>query len=169
MQVPHNTMVVVVDGRKALFLRNEGDVDAPNLVVENAREQKNPADHEQARDASGTARSTQSGPGAPSVARNGSMHARGGGAQFAPARGTFEETDLHQQAEDRFAQETADMLKDRAMAKDFEKLIIIAPPKTLGELRKCYHKEVQTRVTAELAKDLTGHSIPDIEAALLKA
>ena len=169
MQVPHNAMVLVADGRKALFLRNEGDGEYPNLVVENAREQSNPADRDQKRDADGTARSTQTGPGAPAIAQNGSMHARGGGAQFAPSRGTFESADYHQMEEDRFAHETAEMLKSRAMSKEFEQLIIIAPPKTLGELRKHYHKEVASRLTGELAKDLTGHSIPDIEKALTAA
>ena len=169
MRVPHNSVVVVADGRKALFLRNEGDGEFPNLVVENAREQKNPANRDQRRDESGTARSTQSGPGAPAIARNGSMHARGEGAQFAPSRGAFAQTDYHQMQEDRFAHETADMLKERAMTNDFEQLIIIAPPKTLGELRKHYHKEVESRLAGELAKDLTGHTIPDIEKALMAA
>ena len=61
------------------------------------------------------------------------------------------------------------MLKSRALAHEFEQLVIIAPPKTLGELRKHYHKEVESRLAGELAKDLTGHSIADIEAALKAA
>ena len=43
---------------------------------------------------------------------------------------------------------------------DFEALIIVAPPKTLGEMRKHYHKEVSQRLKGELDKDLTGHPIP---------
>jgi protein required for attachment to host cells len=169
MRVPHNAMVLVADGRKALFLRNDGDAEFPNLVVENAQERPNPANRDQRTDAQGTARSTQSGPGAPAVAQNGSMHARGGGAQFAPSRGTFAETDFHQMEEDRFAHDMTTMLKDRALANDFETLIIVAPPRTLGELRKHYHKEVSQRLAGELAKDLTGHPIPDIEKALTAA
>jgi len=46
---------------------------------------------------------------------------------------------------------------------------VIAPPKTLGELRKHYHKEVSSRITGELAKDLTGHPVPDIEKAIADA
>jgi protein required for attachment to host cells len=169
MRVPHNAVVVVADGRKMLFLRNEGDEVAPNLQVEHAEERPNPKDGDQKTDAAGAASSTQSGPGAPAVAQGGSGHAQGGGAQFAPSRGTFEETDFHQLEEDRFAADTADLLKKRALSHEFEKLIIIAPPKTLGELRKHYHKEVSNRLEAELAKDLTGHTIPDIEKALLAA
>jgi protein required for attachment to host cells len=169
MQLPHNSVVLVADGRKMLFLRNEGDDVHPNLTVETAQEKPNPATRDQATDAAGGASSTQSGAGAPSVARGGSNHAAGGGAQFAPSRGSFEQTDFHQLEEDRFAAETAELLKKRALANDYESLIIVAPPKTLGELRKHYHKEVSDRLKGELDKDLTGHPIPDIEQALLNA
>ncbi|WP_066782181.1 host attachment family protein [Sphingomonas sp. CCH5-D11] len=169
MQVPHNSVVLVADGRKLLFLRNEGDDVHPNLTVEHAEERANPSDLDQKTDKAGSASSTQSGPGAPSIARNGSNHAQGGGAQFAPSRGTLGETDFHQLEEDRFAADAAELLKTRALSNDYEKLIVVAPPKTLGELRKHYHKEVSDRLAGELSKDLTGHPIPDIEQALLNA
>ncbi|UZK69893.1 host attachment family protein [Sphingomonas sp. S1-29] len=147
MQVPHKAFVVVADGRKMLFLRNEGDAVHPNLVVERVREQDNPPDREHGTDTPGRAASAGSG----------------------TARSSFEETDFHQLEEDRFAAHTADLLKKRALTNDFETLIIVAPPKTLGELRKHYHKEVQTRLSGEIDKDLTGHSVADIEKALLAA
>ncbi|MFD1788900.1 host attachment family protein [Sphingomonas floccifaciens] len=150
MRVPHNAVVVVADGRKMLFLRNEGDGLAPNLQVEHAEEQSNPSDGEQKTDQAGRAASTR-------------------GGAFAAGGGTMGEVDFHQQEEDRFAADTAALLKKRALANDFEKLIIIAPPRTLGELRKHYHKEVSDRLAGELAKDLTGHPIPDIEKALIAA
>lgn len=143
MQVPHNAFVLVADGRKALFFRNEGDADFPNLKVEHAEEHPNPADRDHKTDAAGSASSTHGG--------------------------TMGETDFHQQEEDRFAASTADMLKRRALADGFESLIIVAPPKTLGELRKHYHVSVSQRLAGELAKDLTGHSVPDIEQALRSA
>ena len=62
--------------------------------------------------------------------------------------------------------EAAELLKKRALANEFESLIVVAPPKTLGELRKHYHKEVSRRLIGELDKDLTGHPVPDIEKAL---
>ncbi|MDR6787735.1 protein required for attachment to host cells [Sphingomonas sp. BE138] len=169
MQVPHNSVVLVADGRKLLFLRNEGDADYPNLQVEHAEERPNPATRDQATDAAGAARSTQSGANAPNAAQGGSDHAQGGGAQFAPSRGSFEQTDFHQLEEDRFAADAAELLRKRALSNDFESLIVIAPPRTLGELRKHYHKEVSARLSGELDKDLTGHPIPDIEKALLSA
>ena len=143
MQVPHQSVVMVVDGRKLLFLRNEGDADYPNLQVEHAEERVNPADRDQKTDAAGAASSTRSG--------------------------TMEEVDFHQQEEDRYAADAADLLKRRALANDFEKLIIVAAPRTLGELRKHYHKEVEQRLAGEVSKDLTGHPVADIEKALLNA
>ncbi|HEX8301776.1 host attachment family protein [Sphingomonas sp.] len=169
MQVPHNTFVVVADGRKMLFLRNEGDADYPNLVVEKKVIHPNPKDSDQKTDLAGQSSSTQSGPGAPAVAQNGSMHAKGGGAQFAPSGGTMGEADYHQLEEDRFAAETAELLKKRVLNHEFESLIVIAPPRTLGELRKHYHKEVQSRIAGEIDKDLTGHTVPQIEEALARA
>ncbi|KTW09694.1 required for attachment to host cells family protein, partial [Sphingomonas sanguinis] len=50
MQVPHNSFVLVVDGRKSLFFRNDGDAEYPNLIVEQAVEHSNPADHDQKTD-----------------------------------------------------------------------------------------------------------------------
>lgn len=151
MQVPHDAVVVVADGRKMLFLRNEGDAWAPNLQVEKKVVDKhNPAHRDQATDLAG-----------------GAMGTRTAGAQW--GGGNMDEVDFHQLEEDRFAAETAALLKERAQRQDFEALIIVAPPKTLGELRKHYHKEVSDRLTGELAKDLTGHPVSEIEQALLKA
>ena len=172
MEVPHNAVIVVADGRKMLFLRNEGDGVHPNLKVETAQEHINPADRDQKTDAAGGASGTQMGSKAPNAARQGGMGGANGGGEggaFAPSRGTFEETDFHQLEEDRFAAETAEMLKKRALSNDYESLIVIAPPKTLGEMRKHYHKEVSQRLLGELSKDLTGHTVPQIEEALLRA
>ena len=141
MQVPHNTFVVVADGQKMLFFRNEGDAEFLKLEMERKEVQENPADRDQKTSEAGRNFDTSGGAG----------------------RSAYEETDFHQLGEDRFAAETAAMLKDRALRNEFESLIIVAPPRTLGELRKHYHKEVQKRLAGEIAKDLTGHPVPEIE------
>ena len=146
MLIPNDAFVVVADGRKMLFFRNDGDAQNPNLVVERKRVQDNPDNIDQRTDAPGR-----------------SFSSVGAG------RSAYEETDFHQLEEDRFAAETADLLKKRALNNDFEKLIIVAPPRTLGELRKHYHKEVEIRLIGEIDKTLTGHSVEDIEAALQAA
>jgi protein required for attachment to host cells len=172
MQVPNNAFVLVADGRKMLWLRNDGDEAFPNLVVEMAEEHPNPRDIDQKTDQAGRASSTRAGSGAPAGAGGGANQqgsAGGSGAQFAQGGGTMGEADYHQLEEDRFAAECAEMLRKRALARKYDKLVVIAPAKTLGELRKHYHKEVESRLIGELAKDLTGHPIPDIEAAIKNA
>ncbi len=146
MHLPHNSVVLVADGRKMLFLRNEGDTEFPNLVVEKAQEQDNPATRDQATDSAGRASSPQGG-----------------------VQSSVEPTDFHQIEEDRFAADAADFLKTGALKNAYDSLIVIAPPKTLGELRKHYHKEVSSRLKGELDKDLTGHPIKEIEKALQNA
>ena len=141
MQVPHNTFVVVADGKKMLFFRNEGDAEFLKLEVERKREQEIAADRDLKRDDAGRTFDASGGAG----------------------RSAYEETDFHQLEEDRFAAETAELLKQRALRNEFESLIIVAPPRTLGELRKHYHKEVEKRLTGEIAKDLTGHPVTEIE------
>jgi len=78
----------------------------------------------------------------------------------------MEETDFHQQEEDRWIQDAAEELKKRALRNDFDALAIIAPPKALGVLRKALHKEVEKRIVCTVNKEMSGRPIPDIEALL---
>ena len=77
--------------------------------------------------------------------------------------------DNGQQGEDNFAGGIADMLNTRALAGKIDDLVIIAAPRTLGELRKHYHKALSEKLRGEIAKDLTGHSSDQIAAAIEKA
>lgn len=73
------------------------------------------------------------------------------------------------QAEDGYATGVADLLNGWALGGKFENLLVIAAPRTLGELRKHWHKDLQGKLVAEIAKDLTGHSAAEITAAIEKA
>lgn len=159
MQMAHKAVVLVADGRKLLFLRNQGDAAYPDLQVEAAQEHPNSASRDQATDAAGRASSSAGGGG----------HGSGPAGAAPGTRSSVAATDFHQLEEDRFAAEAADMLKRRALAHDFEQLFVVAPPRTLGELRKHYHREVSDRLAGELGKDLTGHPVSDIEQALVAA
>ena len=145
MKIDHDALVMVVDGGKMLLFRNEGDAAAPQLKVEEALEQDNPPDRDQASDAPGRAYSSSG------------------------TAGSFvDNTDFHQQNEDRLAADATALLNKRALSNDYEQLLIIAPSRTLGEMRKHYHKELESRLIGEIAKDLTGHPVPEIEQAILK-
>ena len=71
--------------------------------------------------------------------------------------------------EDSFAAAAADWLNHQALEGKIDNLFVIATPKTLGELRKHYHKALEAKLLGELAKDLTGHSTANIETALANA
>jgi protein required for attachment to host cells len=145
MPLANNALVLVTDGRKTLFFRNEGDVNQIDLRTEAHDEREDVSSKgELATDAPGTVQQSA-----------GYGHS------------TYEETDFKQLEEDRWAKAAAEEVNKRALANDFEALAIIAPPKTLGELRKKLHKEAERRVVCEIPKEMTGRPIPDIEALLV--
>lgn len=73
------------------------------------------------------------------------------------------------QAEDGFAVGVAAMLNKLAFQGDVKDVVVIAAPKTLGELRKHWHKQLEAKLVGEIAKDLTGQSAEHIAAAIAKA
>ncbi len=145
MPLANNALVLVTDGRKTLFFRNEGDVNQIDLRTEAHDEREDAKDSDMKTDAPG---------------------AIGQSADYS-GRVAYEETDFHQLEEDRWAHSAAEEVNKRALANDFEALAIIAPPKTLGELRKKLHKEAARRVVCEIPKEMTGHPIPAIEKLLI--
>jgi len=81
---------------------------------------------------------------------------------FENPRLAMAETDWHQQAEERFASQVANLLYHMEHARKFDELVVVAPPKMLGDLRARLHREVADCVIAEVARDLTGHPLPEI-------
>ena len=73
------------------------------------------------------------------------------------------------QAEDGFAMGVAQVLNKWVVTNKIDELLVIAAPKTLGELREHWHKDLQAKLAGEIAKDLTGHSTDQIAAAVEKA
>ena len=143
MPLPHNALVLVADGRKMLFFRNRGDENQIDLRTEAHDRRDDRKDREIKTDAPGTTK--QSG---------------------GYGRSTYEETDFQQQEEDRWIKDAADELRARVLRNDFDALAIVAPPKALGVLKKCLHKEVERRLVCTVNKEMSGRPIPDIEALL---
>ena len=147
MPLPHDALVLVADGRKMLFFRNHGDENQIDLRTEShdARRYQR-KDRDIKTDAPGTAKQS-----------------------FGYGRSTYEEADFQQQEEDRWIKEAAEELKVRVLRNDFDALAIVAPPKALGGLKKCLHKEVEKRLVCTVNKEMSGRPIPDIEALLNSA
>src|SRR6266702_799381 len=97
--VPHNALVLVGDGQKALFLRNEGNAQRVELVVEGILGRDNPPTREQGTDRPGRTRAS------PGVACS-----------------AMEEADWHYLEKERFAGEIPKELTSHPIA-EIERLI----------------------------------------------
>lgn len=75
----------------------------------------------------------------------------------------------HQQDEDGFAAGVAALLNTQALDGRIDHLLVVAAPRTLGELRKHFHKALTEKLVGELAKDLTGADAQTIEKAVAAA
>ncbi len=73
-----------------------------------------------------------------------------------PSRHAYQpRTDWHQYNKQLFAKELCDILDKATENADFDELIIISPPKTLGDIRGYLSKQTLSKVTAEVTKDIT--------------
>ncbi|QFS82964.1 host attachment family protein [Roseivivax sp. THAF197b] len=142
-RIDNGTWVLIADGEKALFLRNDVDAENPDLYVVRLEEQDNPSDMEQ------------------SANRPGRMNDGGAGQ-----RSALDDTDWHELAKDRFAKDLSDILYKQAHKGAFDKIVLVAPPHVLGELRDDLHEEVSSKVVAEVDKTLTNHPLDKIETLL---
>ncbi|MGE5266274.1 MAG: host attachment protein, partial [Deltaproteobacteria bacterium] len=146
MKIKAGMWVVVADGARGLVLVNEGNAMEPSLKVVRVYEQDNPKTSEQGRDKPPRAFS--------SVGEH---------------RSAIAENDLHRRAEDRFVDQiVADLAKDSEAGR-FDDLVVVAPPVALGEMRKAAGGALARKIVATLDKDLTGHTVPDITAAVARA
>lgn len=74
-----------------------------------------------------------------------------------------------QMEEDAFGKGVTEKLNKMVLDGRVEKLIIIAAPRSLGEMRRNYHSKLQEVLIGEIDKVLTSASIEDIEKALASA
>ncbi|RUV47267.1 MAG: host attachment protein [Mesorhizobium sp.] len=146
LKLKRGLWIVVADGEKALFLENRGDTQYPDLQVVQEMEQANPATREQGSDRPGR---YSDGP---------SVH-----------RSAVEDTDWQRLGKERFADEIAERLYKLAHRGAFKEMVLIAPPQVLGDMRRKLHKEVAEKITVEISKTLTNHTIVDIENLLQAA
>jgi protein required for attachment to host cells len=63
----------------------------------------------------------------------------------------------------------AEWLNARAIAGEIEEVIVVADPKTLGEMRRHFHSELERKIVSELAKTMTGEPSDRIAKALADA
>lgn len=139
-KLKQGTWVLIADGEKALFLENQTDGTDPFLDIVRKEEQENPPNRDQAANRRGR---FNDGP---------NVH-----------RSAVEDTDWHQLAKDRFARDLAEILYKQAHQGQFDEIVLVADPGTLGELRGELHQEVTNKIVGEVPKTLTNHPIDEIE------
>jgi len=81
-------------------------------------------------------------------------------------RSTVEPTDWHHIEERRFVRRVAATIEQMVRASEAKALVVIAPPRTLADLRDAFHADVKACVVAEINKDLTKHPVWEIESVL---
>jgi protein required for attachment to host cells len=143
IRLPHRTVVFVGDGRKALFLLNEGTGQEPRLKVQRVFEDENPPTREQGSDRPGRALSG-----------------------IEPNRSAMEQTNWHDIEKHRFARAIARALDRVLQELHAERVVIVAPPRTLADLRRSFSPTVERLIVTEIAKDLTGLTVRDISQYL---
>ncbi|GGL57635.1 host attachment family protein [Wenxinia marina] len=132
--------VVVADGEKALILENRTDGEDPFLEVIRKEHEENPPDREQKTDRPGRGHDT--GPN---------------------QRSGMDEADFHELQKERFADDLADILYRYAHRGRFDRMVLVAGPQVLGNIRPALHKEVSDRIVGEVHKVLTNHPVREIE------
>ena len=141
LSVPHDAFIFVGDGRKALFLRNEGDEKFANFVTVKVLADENPPTHDQGTDRPGRAFASAN----------------------STSRSAVEATDWHEIEEHRFAQRAAAALEVLVRERSAPALVIAAPAKTLAELRRTLHADVKAKIIVEIDKDFTKIPVWEIE------
>jgi protein required for attachment to host cells len=137
--------IIVSDGRKALLLENEGDEVFPNLKTREVREH----------------------PDAPNRVLNtdkpGRVH-----QSAATFRSSVEQTDRHEEQEEKFIVGLTDRLSELISGGATKHLIIVAPARVLGLIRKNCSATVISAIHAEFSHDLTHLPVYEIEQHLVK-
>src|SRR4051812_19881556 len=144
------TLIVVADGAKARFLKESED--RKKLVLADDADMLAPAarrpDRELVTDKPGRGFSP---------ARDGR---RGG---FEPAH------DPHKLEKHNFTARLAQTLDKACSARQFDRVVLVAPKRSLGELRPLLSARVKKAVSHEVAKDLTASTPTALRKALAKA
>jgi protein required for attachment to host cells len=75
-------------------------------------------------------------------------------------------SDPHRNAKRVFAREMARFLERESAKHSFDRLVLVAPPQALGDLRAALSGSAKAKVSGEMNKDLTTLSVTEIAAHL---
>lgn len=134
------TWILVADGARARVLANDG----PGQGLHDAFDRDFIGEHKLMREM------VSDKPGRTQGSADSSHHA-------------FEsKTEWHRFEKQQFAKRMAELLEKEAMANAFDRLVLVAPPQALGDLRAELGSHAQKKVTGEIDKDLTHIPLQDL-------
>ncbi|KAB2919822.1 MAG: host attachment protein [Hyphomicrobiaceae bacterium] len=138
---PHRTWILVADAARARILESGGPGQALQEVKGGQFHGDHAPTHEIMSDRTGRSQRSTS-----------------------PTRSAIEaRSDPHRELKRQFAHSLADAMADALKQQSYDRLVIVAPPVTLGDLRAALSEQVLAKVVAEVAKDLT--KTPDAQLA----
>jgi protein required for attachment to host cells len=80
----------------------------------------------------------------------------------------MEQTDYHDQEEERFLTRLAERLDKAILGGETRALIVVAPPRAIGVLRREFSAHVREAVQAEVERDYVKLSLDEIARHLLQ-
>jgi protein required for attachment to host cells len=140
---PKTTLIAVADGSQARFYLHQRPGEAIRAAPFPAMAIENPKTSEQGTDKPGRTFNS-----------------------VGPKRAAMENVDWHQQAEDRFARDVASRVEQILNREPGWRLVLVAAPETLGELRQALSPQIRQRLLGELAKDFAKEPDKRLNQAL---
>ena len=144
LKIDKGEWVVVCDGARALVLENVGDRKFPDLRTKEVHKHEAPATHEIGSDKPGRAFSS-----------------------VGSVRSAVEQTDWHDQEEERFLAKLAARLDKAVVGGEVKALVLVAPPRALGVLRRAFSAHVTKALRTEIEKDYVKMPVDEIAKHLL--
>jgi protein required for attachment to host cells len=146
LSLPKQAWIVVSDGGKAMLFQNEGTPARLSLRLAEKMTDRNEPARRLGEDRPGRVYQSQGN-----------------------RRSATDETDWHEAREREFISNLASRLDELVQSKSIGHLVVIAPPKALGILRREVTAPVRAVIRAEVSKDLTHLSTAELEKYLSSA
>ncbi|MCS6987527.1 MAG: host attachment family protein [Sphingomonadaceae bacterium] len=144
MKIPHDALVVVADGGRLALFRNRGAPFAPQLELVEQEAIEFPRTSELAADRPGRAFESSG-----------------------TRRSAYEETDLHDRAEEAFCRGVAERIV-RLLPEAKAGVLLVAAPRALGVIRAALPAEARATLLGEVAKDYAGRNAAELGELLAK-
>jgi len=136
--------ILVADGQRAQVYQSEGWGHGLHPVEGTHFEGKSAASHKLGTDKPGRVYS----------------HAQG------RASAVGESDSLHRAAKEHFVKSVAGLVDKASHENAFDRLVVIAPPEALGEIRATLSDQTKKKIVHELHKDLTHLPLPELQKQL---